>query len=89
MAHLVFALRHFPVVALQEPLKRLLALIATERAQIVRLVVEASLTGAEVFVDDKPIGAAPLRDGLFVEPGPRRLDTRRRTRAAEAGRSRF
>ena len=76
--HLVFALRHFPVGASQEPLHRLLTLLAKERAQVVMLVVEVNLAGAEVFVDDKPIGAALLRDELFLEPGPRRVEARQK-----------
>jgi hypothetical protein len=76
--HLVFALRHFPVGASQESIERLLRLIATERMQVVILVVEVNLAGAEVFVDDKRIGAAPLRDELFLEPGPRRIEARQK-----------
>lgn len=63
----MFALRHFPVGASQEPIERLLRLIATERTQVVMLVVEVNLASAEVVVDDKRIGVAPLRDEFFLE----------------------
>lgn len=65
----MFALQHFPFSAAQEPVERLRKLIATEREHLVTLIVEVNLAGAEVFVDGKSVGVAPLRDELFVEPG--------------------
>jgi hypothetical protein len=74
--HLVFALRYFPVSARQEPRERLLKLIATERTHVVMLLVDVTPAGAEVLVDDTSVGNVPLRDELFVEPGPRRIRAR-------------
>jgi tetratricopeptide (TPR) repeat protein len=33
------------------------------------LTFDVAPAGAEIFVDDRPVGRAPLREGVFVEPG--------------------
>lgn len=76
--HLVFALRHFPFSAEQEPRARLRELIATERMHVVMLLVVVNLAGAEVFVDENSVGVAPLRDEMFVEAGPRHIEARQK-----------
>ena len=45
--------------------------IVTRQVAAVRLTVEPD--GADLLVDDEPIGRAPLSDEIFVEPGTRRF----------------
>ncbi|MCC6557518.1 MAG: PEGA domain-containing protein [Polyangiaceae bacterium] len=74
--YLAYALRAFPVggkPAIRQELARRLA-DAKKRVGTVRVTV--SRPGAEVLVDGKPIGYAPLEQEVFVDPGARVIEAR-------------
>jgi hypothetical protein len=83
--HLSYCQQNFPVVRdadQTEKLKVVESLLAQARAQVfgVRIRVTDSdgldLEGAEVLVDNKVIGRAPLVDEVFVDPGSRVISAR-------------
>jgi hypothetical protein len=83
--HLSYCQQNFPVVRdadQTEKLKVVESLLAQARAQVfgVRIRVTDSdgldLEGAEVLVDNKVIGRAPLVDEVFVDPGSRVITAR-------------
>jgi hypothetical protein len=69
--HLLYALRHFPVVAKPARRERLLQRLQEARKQVGALVVRVNVEGAEVWVDGRKVGLSPLPDEVFVEPGTR------------------
>jgi hypothetical protein len=46
------------------------------RAHLGAMTVQADLAGAEIVVDDAPVGTAPLLDPVFVAPGRHRFEAR-------------
>lgn len=46
------------------------------RKEIGALLIKVSVDGAEVLVDGKSVGRAPLRGEVFVEPGPRTVEAK-------------
>ncbi|WP_437586867.1 PEGA domain-containing protein [Sorangium sp. So ce1000] len=75
--HLSFALRHWPLLSAVAHLKPTAQQrLATSRAQVGALAVTVSAPLAEVLVDGKPAGKAPLAGELFVEPGEHTVEAR-------------
>jgi len=74
--HLAYALRAFPVGG-KPALRQALAKRFEEIRQLVGSVrVEVGKPGAEVLVDGRSIGYAPIEDDVFVEPGARVVEAR-------------
>ncbi|MDC0680716.1 PEGA domain-containing protein [Sorangium atrum] len=75
--HLSFALRNWPLVKTVAKLKPTAEQrFAESRAQVGALRVTVSVAGAEVLVDGKAVGRAPLEGEVFVEPGEHRVEAR-------------
>ncbi|WP_437531682.1 PEGA domain-containing protein [Sorangium sp. So ce726] len=75
--HLSFALRNWPLVKTVAKLKPTAEQrLAESRAQVGALRVTASAAGAEVLVDGKAVGRAPLEGEVFVEPGEHQIEAR-------------
>ncbi|WP_437586869.1 PEGA domain-containing protein [Sorangium sp. So ce1000] len=75
--HLSFALRHWPLLSAVAHLKPTAQQrLATSRAQVGALAVTVNAPLAEVLVDGKPAGKAPLAGELFVEPGEHTVEAR-------------
>ncbi|WP_437894306.1 PEGA domain-containing protein [Sorangium sp. So ce124] len=75
--HLSFALRHWPLLSAVAHLKPTAQQrLATSRAQVGALSVTVSAPLAEVLIDGKPAGKAPLAGELFVEPGEHTVEAR-------------
>ncbi|WP_437486508.1 PEGA domain-containing protein [Sorangium sp. So ce1014] len=75
--YLSHALRHWPLMKAAAKLKPTAEKrLAESRAQVGALVVTASVVGAEVVVDGKAVGKAPLEGEVFVEPGEHRVEVR-------------
>ncbi|MDC0680718.1 PEGA domain-containing protein [Sorangium atrum] len=75
--HLSFALRNWPLVKTVAKLKPTAEQrLAESRAQVGALRVTVSAAGAEVLVDGKAVGRAPLDGEVFVEPGEHRVEAR-------------
>lgn len=74
--HLSFALKRFP--ANGKPAHRELLHDKLEKAKehVGALAITVSAPGAEVFVDGKRLGLAPLSELVFVAPGTRKMEAR-------------
>ncbi|WP_437765285.1 PEGA domain-containing protein [Sorangium sp. So ce281] len=75
--HLSFALRGWPLLSAVAHLKPTAQQrLATSRAHVGALAVTVSAPLAEVRVDGKPAGKAPLAGEIFVEPGEHAIEAR-------------
>ncbi|WP_437958872.1 PEGA domain-containing protein [Sorangium sp. So ce119] len=75
--YLSFALRHWPLVKTVAKLKPTAEQrFAESRAQVGGVAVTVGVAGAEVVVDGKAVGRAPLEGEVFVEPGEHRVEAR-------------
>ncbi|KYF61986.1 hypothetical protein BE11_43825 [Sorangium cellulosum] len=75
--YLSFALRHWPLVKTVAKLKPTAEQrLAESRAQVGAVAVTVGVAGAEVVVDGKAVGRAPLEGEVFVEPGEHRVEAR-------------
>ncbi|XXX78126.1 PEGA domain-containing protein [Sorangium sp. So ce134] len=75
--YLSHALRHWPLMKAAAKLKTTAEKrLAESRAQVGALGVTAGAPGAEVLVDGKAVGKAPLEGEVFVEPGEHRVEAR-------------
>jgi len=66
--HLSFALATLPETARADTLAKVKAWLAEVKLQVGTLQLEAP-TGAEVSVDGKTVGVAPIKEEVFVVPG--------------------
>lgn len=70
--HLAFAVRTYASSgSTAEQVARARKLLAEAKKHVTTVKVAVNVRGAEVFVDGKSVGFAPLEDDLFVEPGTR------------------
>ncbi|MGK3966946.1 PEGA domain-containing protein [Sorangium sp. So ce118] len=75
--YLTFALRHWPLLKTVAKLKPTAEQrLAESRAQVGAVTVTVGVAGAEVLVDGKAVGRAPVEGELFVEPGEHRVEAR-------------
>ncbi|XXY18895.1 PEGA domain-containing protein [Sorangium sp. So ce216] len=75
--YLSFALRHWPLMKAAAKLKVTAEQrLAESRAQVGAVTVTVGVAGAEVLVDGKAVGRAPLEGEVFVEPGEHRVEAR-------------
>lgn len=76
-----YAIAHFPQKGKPETRAALEARLEKAKKLACTLRVKVSSPGAEVFVDGKSAGTAPLADDVFVEPGSHTVLARQRDRA--------
>lgn len=74
--HLTFSLEHMPKDATNEQRERVLALVREARQHVGALRVTVNVEGADVTVDGRAVGKAPLSAELFVETGARVVSAR-------------
>lgn len=74
--HITYALKTFPANGKPEHRKLLEETLARTLPRIAALTIKVNVDRAEVFVDDKSVGLAPLVDVVFVEPGMRTIKAR-------------
>jgi hypothetical protein len=74
--HLTFALRTFPTNGKPEHRLLLEQTLAKSRLQVAAVTIRVSVDKADVFVDGKVVGTAPLEDVVFVDPGPRTIEAK-------------
>ncbi|MEZ4300080.1 MAG: PEGA domain-containing protein [Polyangiaceae bacterium] len=67
--YLSFAVANYPASGKQDKREWLEARLAEVRAKVTALRVEVSVPGAEVRVNGKPVGKAPIGEELFVAEG--------------------
>jgi hypothetical protein len=73
--YLSFALRHWPLLKGVAKLKpNAEKWLAESRAHVGALKVSVTVAGAEVLVDGKGVGRAPLEGEVFVDPGEHRVE---------------
>lgn len=73
--HLTFALNNIPAAHRADTPVKLNSLLAEVKAQIGRLQIEAP-AAAQVFVDGKMVGIAPISGDIFVAPGTHAVEAR-------------
>jgi hypothetical protein len=74
--HLKAALKTFPVNGKPEHKKLIEATLTTALGQVAALTIEVTPDKADVFVDGKSVGTAPVAEVVFVEPGVHRVEAR-------------
>jgi hypothetical protein len=74
--HLSFALRSFPANGKPEHRKLLEGTLAKALSEVTALTVKVMPDGAEVLVDGRSVGTAPIASAIFVEPGARKVEAR-------------
>ncbi|XXT25500.1 PEGA domain-containing protein [Sorangium sp. So ce429] len=75
--YLSFALRHWPLLKTVAKLKPTAEQrLAESRAQVGAVTVTVGVAGAEVLVDGKAVGRAPVEGEVFVAPGEHRVEAR-------------
>lgn len=74
--HLAYALREFPAGGKPALRDAVTKLSEEARRQVGTLRIAVSRPGAEVLVDGRVIGYAPLAEEVFVEPGARVIEAR-------------
>jgi hypothetical protein len=75
--HLDFALRNFPPQQSAATLQEVRANFAKAQARVGTLSLLVSPAGAQIFVDGKFAGTAPLTAPLFLDPGKHTIGARR------------
>jgi hypothetical protein len=75
--HLAYALREFPAGGKPALRATLTKRFDEARRLVGALRIQVSKPGAEVFVDGRSIGYAPIDDEVFVEPGTHQLTAQR------------
>jgi len=74
--HLAYAVREFPLSGKPALRERLQQRFAQARALVGALKVRLNVQGAEVLVDGREVGVAPLADDVFVDPGAHTIEAR-------------
>ena len=74
--HIAYALKTFPANGKPEHRKLLEDTLASALPRIATLAIKVNVDRAEVFVDGKSVGLAPLADVVFLEPGTRKIEAR-------------
>lgn len=74
--HFAYCIRTFPSTGPKKNLALVKRSFDDVRAKVGTLAIKVSVEGAEVFVDGKSVGRAPLTEEVFVEPGPRTVEAK-------------
>jgi hypothetical protein len=74
--HLLHSLRQFPANGKPEARDKTRQRLEEALKQIGTLVIKASVDGADILIDGKSIGKAPLEQEVFVEAGARRIEAK-------------
>jgi hypothetical protein len=68
--HIAYALAHYPPSLRDGRREKLTKVLDGLRPQLAVLRLNVSVSDAKVTIDGKPIGASPITDEVFVDPGP-------------------
>jgi hypothetical protein len=74
--HLLHSLRQFPANGKPEARDKTRQRLEEALKQIGTLVIKANVDGADILIDGKSIGKAPLEQEVFVEAGARRVEAK-------------
>jgi len=75
--HLAFFLREAPANTTPQARERAQQMLDKALTRIGSVTVDVNVPGAEVFVDGRSVGRAPLKGPLYVEPGARTFGARK------------
>jgi hypothetical protein len=67
--HFAYCIRTFPATGSKKQLAAVKQLFEDTRRKVGALVIKVGVEGAEVLVDGKAIGRAPLADEVYLDPG--------------------
>jgi PEGA domain len=74
--HLTYAFKTFPASGKPELKKLLEQWLGKVLPQVAVVTIRVDADKAEIFVDGRSVGTAPLAEAIFVEPGTRRIEAR-------------
>lgn len=74
--HYAYCLKTFAVTGGKERREAAQKKFDEARKEVGALVIKVSVGGAEVLVDGRSVGRAPLRDEVYVDPGARVVEAR-------------
>ncbi len=74
--HLLHSLRQFPANGKPEARDKTRQRFDEAVKQIGTLVIKVNVDGADILIDGKSVGKAPLEQEVFVDPGGRRIEAR-------------
>ena len=74
--HLLHSLRQFPANGKPEARDKTRQRFDEAVKQIGTLVIKVNVDGADILIDGKSVGKAPLEQEVFVDPGGRRIEAK-------------
>ncbi len=74
---LTYAVDHFPVGASAEARQRLAEKLAAVKQKVAAVTLKVNVAEAQLSVDDRDLGKAPLPGAVFVDPGPHQFKASR------------
>jgi hypothetical protein len=75
--HIKVFIDEYPKAEPPERLEQAKELLAQARAHVAVLRINVSMAGAEVFVDGRSIGKAPIAEEIFVDVGPHHVEAKK------------
>lgn len=74
--HLSFTIKNFPLTGRPELRERMQNALKEAKAQVGSVRVSVSVDRADIFIDGVKVGASPLQDEIFVDPGPHKFEAK-------------
>jgi hypothetical protein len=74
--HLAYCVRNFPPTVDETKRQNTMRKFEAARADVGALSIKTNVRGAEVFVDGKSVGIAPLEAEIYADPGERVVEAR-------------
>src|SRR5262249_54129625 len=74
--HFAYCIRTFPATGSKKQLAAVKRLFDDARRKVGALAIKVGVDGAEVIVDGKPVGRAPLAEEVYVDPGPHTVEAK-------------
>jgi hypothetical protein len=74
--HLAYSLKYFALTAPKDQRQFVEQRFAEARSKVASVEIGTNIEQAEIFVDGRAVGRAPLQDPVFVEPGNRAIEAR-------------
>lgn len=74
---LTYAVDHFPVGASADARERLAEKLALVKQKVAAVTLKVNVAEAQLSVDERALGKAPLPEAVFVDPGPHQFKASR------------
>ena len=75
--HLSFSVRNFPPLENEQALSNVRKQLEIARREVASVVVSVNEAGAEIRVDQRPVGTSPLSGPVFLPPGRHTVEARK------------